>query len=60
MKKYRKLYLTPHDIAEELHLNVVTVYNFIRKKKLAAILIGKNYRIDQTDFRKFIESNKLK
>ena len=60
MKKYRKLYLTPHDVAEKLQLNVVTVYHFIRKKKLAAILIGKNYRIDQADFRKFIESNKLK
>jgi excisionase family DNA binding protein len=51
-------YLTPKEIAEKLKINLLTVYSYIRKKKLTAIRIGTNYRIDQVDFEKFIELNK--
>lgn len=60
MNNYSKQFLTPKDIASKLQLNLMTVYGYIRKKKLIAIRIGKSYRIDQTDFDKFIESNKLR
>lgn len=56
----KKKFFTPKDIASKLQLNLVTIYSYIKKKKLIAIRIGKSYRIDQTEFDKFIESNKLR
>lgn len=56
----KKKFLTPKDIASKLQLNLVTIYSYIKKRKLIAIRIRKNYRIDQDDFEKFIESNKLR
>jgi excisionase family DNA binding protein len=55
-----KKYLTPKDIAQKLQLNLLTIYGYIRKKKLVAIRINKNYRIDEDDFERFIEANKLR
>jgi len=55
-----KQFLTPKDIAVKLQLNIMTIYGYIREKRLMAIRIGKSYRIDQSDFNKFIESNKLR
>lgn len=55
-----KQYLTPTEVAEKLKINLLTVYSYIRKKKLTAFRIGNNYRIDQEDFEKFIELNKVK
>lgn len=59
MQKYIKPFLTPEDVAQALQLNVLTVYGFIRNKKLIAVRIGRNYRIDRRDFDKFINSNKV-
>jgi len=56
----KKKFLTPKEIASKLQLNLVTIYSYIKKRKLIAIRIDKNYRIDQDDFEKFIESNKLR
>ena len=52
----KKTYLTPHEIAKKLKINLLTVYSYIKKKKLSAIRIGSNYRIDCDDFEKFIEA----
>ena len=56
----KKEFLTPKEIAAKLQLNLMTIYSYIKKKKLMAIRIGKGYRIDRDDFDKFIESNKLR
>jgi len=53
-----KNFLTPQEIAEDLQLNVLTVYGYIKKKMLIAVKIGRNYRIAKEDLDKFIESNK--
>jgi len=53
-----KNFLTAEEIAKELQLNVLTVYGYIKNKKLLAIRIGRNYRIAKEDLDKFIESNK--
>lgn len=53
-------FLTPVDVANTLQLNILTIYGYIRSKKITAIKIGRNYRIDRKDFDKFIESNKTK
>ena len=50
--------LTPSEVAEKLQLNLLTIYNYIRCKKLPAVRFGRNYRILQEDFEDFIKSNK--
>jgi excisionase family DNA binding protein len=49
---------TPSEVAKELQLNLLTIYKYIRNKKLLAIKFGRTYRITQEDLDKFIESNK--
>lgn len=51
-------FLTPQEVAKDLQLNTLTVYGFIKRKKLVAVKIGRNYRITKEDLEKFIESNK--
>jgi len=57
MYKNKQL-LTPFEVAEVLQLNLLTIYNYIRNKKLLAIRLGRNYRIAKKDLDKFIKSNK--
>ena len=57
MSKYNQL-LTPSDVARELQLNLLTIYKYIKNKKIMAIKFGRNYRIAKEDLDKFIESNK--
>jgi putative molybdopterin biosynthesis protein len=51
-------FLTPSEVAKELQLNLLTIYKYIRSKKLLAIRFGRNYRIEKEDLDKFIRSNK--
>jgi excisionase family DNA binding protein len=51
-------FLTPQEVAKDLQLNTLTVYGYIKRKKLLAIKMGRNYRIAKEDLKKFIESNK--
>ena len=55
---YKILYLTPSEVAKELKLNLLTIYKYIRNKKLLAIKFGRKYRITKEDLDKFINSNK--
>lgn len=47
-----KMY-TCEDIAERYGVRVITVWDWIRKKKLPAIKIGKEYRIREEDLKSF-------
>lgn len=51
-------FLTPGQIAEQLQLNILTVYGYIRQKKLAAIKLGRSYRVTKIDFGKFLQEHK--
>jgi len=51
-------FLTPSEVAKQLQLNLLTIYKYIRTKKLIAIKFGRNYRITKEDLDKFIKSNK--
>jgi len=53
-----KKYLTPKEVAKELQLNLLTIYKYIKIKKLVAIKFGRTYRIAKKDLDNFIESNK--
>ena len=52
--------LTPEQVAQILQVHVLTVYTYIRRGKLDAIRLGRNYRITPKDLARFIESNRIK
>ena len=52
------LFYTPSEVAKELQLNLLTIYKYIRNKKLLAIKFGRNYRIMKEDLDKFVKSNR--
>ena len=49
--------LTPHEVANELQLNLLTIYRYIRDKKILASRFGRKYRISREDLNIFIKSN---
>jgi len=53
-------YLTCDDVAEKYGVKKITVWAWIREKKLNAIQTGKNYRIRLEDLREFENSRGTK
>lgn len=51
-------YFTCEQIAEKFGVKVITVWAWIREKKLSAIKIGKGYRITPEDLKTFEEGRK--
>jgi excisionase family DNA binding protein len=52
-----KLY-TCNDIADRYGVKILTVWDWIREKKLPAIKIGKEYRVGEEDIIQFEESHR--
>lgn len=50
-------WLSADTIAEELGVNVATVRAWIRRKRLKAVRIGRDYRIKKTDYGAFLEEH---
>lgn len=44
---------TCEEVAQRYGVKVITVWDWIRKKKLAAIKLGKEYRISDDDLKAF-------
>ena len=59
MQKINEFY-TAKELAEKLQVNVMTIYRYIKAGKLKAYKIGKEFRIEQTEFNKFLEQAKTK
>ncbi|MDO8660049.1 MAG: helix-turn-helix domain-containing protein [Candidatus Parcubacteria bacterium] len=59
MKKDKEFY-TAFDLADKLSVNVMTIYRYIKAKKLMAYKIGKEFRIGKDEFNKFLEKAKTK
>lgn len=57
MKK--PVFYTVEDIADMLQVTKMTVYRYVKAKKIKAYKIGKEIRIDGTDFQEFLQSIKL-
>lgn len=51
-------YLNCQDVATRYGVKVITVWDWIRKKKLPAIKIGKEYRIKDSDLQWFEENRR--
>lgn len=41
--------LTPDEVATELRVSPSTIYRLIRQRRLAAIRVGRTYRLDRSD-----------
>lgn len=48
------------ELANKLRVNPMTIYRYIKNKKLKAYKIGKEYRIDKKEFNKFLNKVKTK
>ncbi len=53
-----KEYYTANELADVLSLNVMTIYRYIKAGKLMAYKIGKEFRIDKTEFNRFLHNAK--
>ena len=49
--------LTPQEVATRLQLNILTIYRYIRTKKIQATRFGRKYRVSQSQLEKFIKAN---
>jgi len=52
-----KMY-TCEEVAERYSVKVITVWDWIRKKKLNAIKLGREYRVSEDDLIQFEEERK--
>ena len=56
------MFFTVDEVAEKLQLNPETIRRYIQAKELEAYKFGKNYRIEEKELNRFLEtrSNKKK
>lgn len=52
-----KMY-TCEQVAERYGVQIITILDWIRKKKLPAIKIGKEYRVSEDDLKEFEDSRR--
>lgn len=55
-----KDFYTAQELADKLQVNIMTIYRYIKAKKLRVYKIGKEFRIDSSEFKMFLESVKTK
>lgn len=51
-----KEFYTAQELADKLRVNIMTIYRYIKAKKLNVYKFGKEFRIDKKEFNKFLES----
>lgn len=51
-------FYTAEQLAEKLQVNIMTIYRYIKAGKLTAYKIGKEYRIDNNEFERFMNDSK--
>jgi len=60
MAKKEKEFYTAQELAEKLRVNIMTIYRYIKKGKVKAYKIGKEFRIDEKEYNKFLNKVKTK
>jgi len=58
MKK--KEFYKAEDLAKLLEVNIMTIYRYIKAGRLKAHKIGREFRIDKTDFSTFLKETSTK
>ena len=56
----KEQFYTPEELAKILKLNIITIYRYIKAKKLKAYKFGKTYRIDVESFNAFVDKSLIK
>ena len=51
-----KEFYKAEELAEKLGVNVMTIYRYIKARKLKAYKIGKEFRIDKEEFTVFLKA----
>ena len=55
-----KEFYKAEDLAKLLEVNIMTIYRYIKSGRLKAHKIGRDFRIDKNEFKKFLKSVKTK
>jgi excisionase family DNA binding protein len=55
-----KEFHTAKELSEKLRVNIMTIYRYIKAGKLKAYKIGKEFRIEEKEFQKFLDKVKTK
>jgi putative molybdopterin biosynthesis protein len=55
MDQKQKEFYSAHELADRLSVNVMTIYRYIKAKRLKAYKIGKEFRIDKVEFEAFLK-----
>lgn len=55
-----KEFYTAQELADKLQMNIMTIYRYIKKGRLRAYKIGKEFRIERSEFEKFLNKTKTK
>jgi len=53
-------FYTAEELAKELRVNIMTIYRYIKVRRLKAYKIGKEFRIGKNEFNKFLNKTKTK
>lgn len=48
------------ELAKKLDVNIMTIYRYIKAKKLKAYKIGREFRIEKLEFNNFLKSTSTK
>lgn len=54
MTKEKEFYKA-EDLAELLQVNIMTIYRYIKAGRIKAYKIGREYRVDNTEFQAFLK-----
>ena len=49
-----KPFYKAEDLAEQLEVNIMTIYRYIKAGRLKAYKLGREFRIDKVEFEKFL------
>ena len=53
-------FYTAKELAEKMRLNIMTIYRYIKSKRLKAHKMGKDFRIAKKDFQDFLKESSNK
>lgn len=55
-----KEYYLAKELADKLRVNIMTIYRYVKAGKLKAHKIGKEFRIEKSEFDRFMDKAKTK
>lgn len=55
-----KEFYKAEDLAKLLDVNIMTIYRYIKAGRIKAHKIGRGFRIDKSEFNRFLNSIKIK